>query len=127
MIGGGAVGAAAAVAGVDVSAFEQSGPSELAVLVHRYFEEVDAFNAWCSATYPDDDAFDARAASTYDATCDRMLGMPVRTAKDAVAALDWLIRDEAHLDVLGDGYRRDESIVVSLVEALRDYLTGIAS
>ena len=47
MIGGGAVGAAAAVAGVDVPAFEQSGPSELAALVHRYFDEDDAFNAWC--------------------------------------------------------------------------------
>ena len=65
-----------------------------------------------------DEENDALAEATFEATREQMVGVPARTAEDALAALDWLIKegvdfetDYLSSDPLGD----HEEVVASLV------------
>src|SRR5665648_401837 len=83
----------AAVALGVAPAFGAGEPGQLAVLVRRYFAEIDAFNAFALT----DEQADACAAATYEKTMLEMVGVPAITREDALAALDWLIKDGADL------------------------------
>jgi hypothetical protein len=101
------------------------GPSELAALVRRYFEEVETF---CSfARGRTDKEADAFAARTYERTRDAMVGVPVRSADDAIAVLDFFVREEvnlseAHGDL--DGCFEFSNVVNSMLAGLRGYIAG---
>jgi len=120
-----AVPAAAALGG---SAFTMGEPGELAALVRRYFAETEAF---CSfARDRTDEECDAFAATTYEGTMERMVGIPAWTAEDALAALDWLIKDEAnlgHLDTESREWHVGSRVAGSLVDAIREYIEGRAA
>jgi hypothetical protein len=73
-------------------------PGQLATLVHRYFDEVDAFNTRALTDASTDEEADALAEATYNATLRQMIGVPARTMGDALAALDWLIKEGADLE-----------------------------
>jgi hypothetical protein len=103
-------------------------PGSLAALVKRYTEEVDVFNATDHET---DEESDAHAESTYQATLKQMVGLPARTAEDALAALDWLIYEGADLsseyDLHGlDVVNKFSCTVTSLMNAVRDYIAKTA-
>jgi hypothetical protein len=106
---------------------------ELASLIDLYWRQVDAFNA---TQFLNDDEINALAAITYETTRKRMVGVPARTAEDAVAALDWLIKDGCDLSILSDDGGDSESdgpigdchtLVVSLVNAIRGYIEATVS
>ena len=98
------------------------GPSELAALIRRYYEEVDAFS---SVDHLTDAAADAHADATFNATMAEMIGVPARTANDALAAMEWLLREGADsmidFDPHGTLWTRT---CLSLVNAVRDYLAA---
>jgi glycerol kinase len=100
-------------------------PGQLAALVNRYFAEVDAFNARAlSDGYTDEEA-DALADATFEATLRQMIGVPARTTEDALAALDWLIKEGADLESeYGEGDRMFGGVVTSLVDAIRDHIVS---
>lgn len=118
--------AATAAAGLLASGVALPHPTEggeLATLIARYFTEVDAFNA---APGEDDAAFEAKASSTYEATLHKMIGMPVHTPGDAVAAIDWILRDGE--DCLIDfNYGPYGAAAASLLKEVKIYLAGGAS
>lgn len=119
---GGAAVAAAGLAGVaagskTVLAFEPS----LAVLVPRYFAEIGVFN---NTDHASDEESDAHAEATFERTMEEMIGLPARTADDALAALDWLMREKANLDEMAIGGSFGD-VVASLVTAIRDYLVAM--
>jgi hypothetical protein len=132
----GLAAAVAAVPGVGLSMAAKAATterSELASLIDLYWRQVDAFN---DTPFDNDVDFDVQALMTYEATRERMVGVPARTAEDAVAALDWLIRDECELSVLSedggcseaDGPIGDyHTLVLSLVNAIRDYIKSTVS
>ena len=108
-------GSAAALAAVPVVGLGKSeGPSELAGLIRRYWVEWNAFPNGAS-----DDEINAYVAATFRATEDAMIGVPARTAEDALAALDFLIRESEDFELdLSD----DEGLHGSLIGAVRDYI-----
>jgi hypothetical protein len=114
---------AAALGGLTIATGE---PGEMAALVRRYFAELDAFTAFGKGKT--DEEADAFAAATYEATMERMVGVPARTSEDALAALDWLIEDGADLDGLADGvdWSPLAPIIRSLVDAIRGYIAAQA-
>ena len=67
--------------------------------------------------------FDDLADTTWKKTMKEMIGLPARTADDALAALDWLVRDDAELDVIR--MYGPDNIVASLVTAIRGYLVAM--
>jgi hypothetical protein len=69
-------------------------------LVRRYFEEVEYFNATSLADDRSDEESDALAEATFDKTMHEMVGVPARSRDDALAALEWLIKEGADLDEL---------------------------
>ena len=118
------VAAVPAAAALGSPAFATGEPGQLAALVRRYYDEVDAFNAIALAT---DEASDSLADATYNATMSKMIGVPARSADDALAAMDWLIREGAdsmiELDPDGTAWAQT---CVSLVNAVRDYIASTA-
>jgi hypothetical protein len=88
---------------------------------------MDAFNReWDRTDWSDKEAA-AVAAASYEATMMQMVGVPARTAEDALAALDWLIKYEAALDHLDPEWRESFlscRVAGSLVDAIRTYLQG---
>ena len=121
------VAAVPVAAALGDSSFTMGEPGELATLVKRYSAEIDAFNAWCSSCDPNDDELDGRAEATYEATMGRMVGVPALTSEDALAALDWLIKDEADLGHIDHEWREwsaSSRVTGSLVDAIRGYIEG---
>jgi hypothetical protein len=96
-------------------------PSELAALVRRYFAEIDAFNTF--ARNRTDEEADAFAASTFEKTMRQIVGVPARTRKDALAALEFLEREEFIETWVNDG----EGLSESLVAAIRGYIEAGAA
>jgi hypothetical protein len=96
------------------------------LLVRRYFAEVDAFNDFALADERTDEQADAFAAATYEKTMLEMVGVPARTREDALAALEWLIRDGADLDELNqqEDWNPFCNVAGSLVDAIRGYIEG---
>lgn len=93
---------------------------QLAVLVRRYFTEIAVSNATDHET---DEKFDAHAGETYEKTMREMVGVPARTRDDALAALDWLIKDGADLSTLHqEDWNPLQRTARSLVYAVRDYI-----
>ncbi len=93
-------------------------PSELAALIQRYWAEVDAFNQ-----YPDDwsnEQANDLADATFETVAHQMIGVPVRTAEDAFAAIDLLIREGEHslLPLSGNNF------YASLLRGVHEYLAG---
>jgi hypothetical protein len=117
-------GAALAVAAAVPVAAKAEGGGELARLVRLYFDQCDAFNAYADRT---DDAAeemayaDALADETFDETMRKMVGVPVRTREDALAVLEWLVKDDAI--ELDEEYAFGRT-AASLISALRSYLEG---
>jgi hypothetical protein len=124
--------APAAVALAAVPAFASvEGPSELAGLVRRYFAETADFNRIAVQDGRTDDDNDALADATYETTLERMIGVPARSAEDALAALDWLVKEEADFGTDYDQGEDDDDalgqhvqVVTSLVDAIRGYIEG---
>ena len=106
--------------------FAAGEPGELAALVRQYFKQVAAFNKTSVGDYRTDEQNDALAEATYEATQERMIGVPARTAEDALAALDWLIKEgvDFEIDYSDEPDGRHEEVVVSLVTAIRSYIEG---
>jgi len=116
---------AAAVAPA-LAAAPAEGAGELAALVRQYFAELDAFEAWATETDPSDEESNRRAECTFNATRERMMGVPARSREDALAALDWLMKDcELGLhEYLDDQQWQHSSVVASMLAAIRGYLEG---
>jgi hypothetical protein len=94
---------------------------ELTLLIQRYWRERDAFNQHKLET---DEEADALAAATYEAAERALVGVPARSAEDAHAAIDWLIREGTHSMIeLGDDGSWG-SVCKSLATAVRDYLAS---
>jgi hypothetical protein len=89
---------------------------KMASLVRLYFQQVDAFNS----RVPEDDA-EALLDSTASTTMRKMIGVPAVSWEDALAALDWLIKEDA-IEMSGD--TDFEQTAASIVYALRAYLEG---
>ena len=116
-----AIAAAPAVVALPVPTMAETGPSELAALVRRYFEEVEAFN---SADHATDEESNALAEATYEATLEQIIRTPARTQADALAVIEFMEKEDLieHYWVCDD-----ENVPASLVAALRVYLEGMAS
>jgi len=116
--------ALAVVAAVPAAAALGSVPTlaggELAALVKRYFEQVDVFNRVAVQDGRTDKQNDALARATYDKTLQRIIGAPARTSDDALAALEFLEREEMIETWAGDA----EGLSESLVDAIRGYIEG---
>ncbi len=98
-------------------------PGKLAALIRHYFAEVDAFNS-CPLLH-DDEFF--HGDQPFDVTLEEIIGVPAQSADDALAAMNWLKHDgEACMIELG-GYSLYGQVAESLVNAVRDYLTPLAS
>ena len=99
---------------------KQSTGVALSVVIKRYWAEIEAFE---NTPHTDVAVSDAQADETFIRTQKEMIGLPARTADDALAALDWLVRREAELIQVGsDGYL---PIVESLVTAIHGYLMAM--
>lgn len=121
IIGVGAAVAAIAAVGLPMGAtMAKREASQLAALISRYFAEVDVFNA---TPHPTDKEFNTHAATTFDRTLRQMIGVPARTADDALAAIDFLIREEASFEELAYG-NQWARVVASLVDAIRGYIVS---
>jgi hypothetical protein len=119
------VAAVPAAIALGAPAFALGEPGQLAALVHRYFAEVDAFNARAlSDGYTNEEA-DALADATFEATLRQMIGVPARTTGDALAALNWLIKEGADLESeYGEDVLFFGEVVTSLVDAIKDYIVS---
>jgi hypothetical protein len=119
LVGRGAlVLAAAGVAALPAIAAGEDG--ELSVLVRRYFEQVDVFNRVAVQDGRTDKQNDALARATYEKTTRQIVGVPARTRKDALAALEFLEREEFIETWANNG----EGLSESLVAAIRGYIEG---
>ena len=116
------VAAAPAAVALSPTAFasvgEDAEPGELAALVRRYFAEVDAFNN--DPRIADDFESDKLAAATYERTLRKIVRTPARTADDAVAAIDCLLKDSDGCMVETD----EDSVHGALIRTVRTYLAG---
>ena len=100
----------------------RSGAEGASGLVSRYFEEVATFNMNDFENWDWDDLINPDAP--HDVTMRKMIGVPVRTADDATAAVEFLIREgeatSISLDADGlDWGRVCHSLVVELHAYLR--------
>ncbi len=118
------IAAAPAAVALSGAPAQAEGPSELAVLIRRYWIEVEAFNNHPSE-WTDEQA-NALAYATFDKTLRDMVGVPARTAEDAWAAMEWVTREgqDCKIDSEGCLYNR---VAYSLANAARDYLAGRAA
>jgi len=127
--GTGVAALAAGVAMVPLAAKAVSGGGELAALIRLYGQQVDQYNAMDDYS---DEHGDRVAAATYERTARLMIGVPARNAEDALAALDWLIKESANQylvlnDTAGDAFDPDndlDCLTVSLVRAVRGYVAS---
>jgi hypothetical protein len=111
------LGMAGAVALVTPAAIAaNTGPSELATLIHRYRAEIDEWEAIPDKT---DEFF--HAETPFDATMQQMIGVPARTRDDAIAAFQF-IRDEFELEDRYGGYLADA--LTSLLDAVNGYIVS---
>jgi hypothetical protein len=95
----------------------------LASLVHRYWEEVDADPVLDE---------DGNVCGLARVTMSEMVGVPVETGEDALAALDFLVADGVDLGQKYDPLYLTEgdrlgAVTTSLVHALREHLAGNAA
>jgi hypothetical protein len=90
-------------------------PVTLAELGKRYFAEAAAFEA---SNIDTDEGLDALAEETWMATERRMIGVPVQSDDDALAAVDWLIHSSNGCMIC---FEEDE-IEGSVIRELRAYL-----
>jgi hypothetical protein len=119
--GGGAIAATALVVAAP-KAVGATGPSELAALINRYWAQVDAWNAIEDKT---DEEF--HADTPFDATLEQMVDVPARTADDAVAAIDWILKEGKEDTSIGFDRDSDmlfDRIAVSLMDAVRGYVVA---
>ena len=94
----------------------------MAALIQRYHSEVDAFNA---TDHPTDK--DSNAHATYQATIREMIGVPARSAEDALAAIDFFIKEGADLMIeLGGGDDHDTRIE-ELIALVADHVVARAA
>jgi hypothetical protein len=124
-------GVAALAAGAAVVPFvgTRAAGGELAALCRRYWEQVEVFNNLEDLS---DDESDAHAAATFECTVRLMIGVPARNAEDALAALDWLIKESTNMylvlnDTAGDAFDPNndlDCLTVSLVRAVRGYIAS---
>jgi hypothetical protein len=84
-------GIAAAVTAVPAVGFCKGaeGPSAFAARARQYYAEVDVFNL---TEHETDDEANADSEATWASTFRGLRGVPVRTAEDALAAVDLIIR-----------------------------------
>jgi hypothetical protein len=87
-----ALAAGAAVVPFAVNTKISAGGGELAGLIKLYWQQVHEFN---NAEHITDDESDSYAAATYEATLQRIVGVPAKSREDALAAMDWLMREHA--------------------------------
>jgi hypothetical protein len=136
MQGGAALAVAAAVPAAVKAAQAEAGDGELAALVKLYFEQLAEFNATDHKT---DRESNRHAATTYEKTRKQMIGVPARSAEDAIAAIDFLVK-ESEFDTVDLSVNQvlDEDanlwmaiadepmdpVAMSLVKAVRGYLEG---
>jgi hypothetical protein len=116
-----------AAAPVAVAAFPSIAlgePGELANLIRKYWSEIDFFNTrtlgWS------DEESDAFAAQTFEATLEQLIGVPARSADDAIAALEWVLK-EGKYNMISFSWEPHGSAAQSLINAARDYLAGRAA
>jgi hypothetical protein len=96
------------------------GEGELAALVRRYFEQVDVFNRVAVQDARTDKQNDALARATFEKTIRQIVGVPARTRKDALAALEFLEREE----MIEIWVNSAGGLSESLVAAIRGYIEG---
>jgi hypothetical protein len=121
---GAAVTAIAAIGLPMGAAMARGEPGQLAALVSRYFAEVDAFNTRALTDASTDEEADALAEATYRTTLRQMIGTPARTPDDALAALDWLFKEDADFKNEYGGAGLFGRVVTSLVDAIKDYIVS---
>lgn len=95
------------------------GPSELAAIVRRYFEELAAFNA---DPRGDDNEF-YNADQPFDVTLLQMIGVPVRSNDDATAAVQ-IVLECGRGCMIDFGEGPYGQVAEWCLHALRDYLAG---
>ncbi len=115
----GAAAAAGALAITGPALADVPKPDRLAMLVDRYYAEVDAFN---SAGDMSDEETDALGDETYRKTLGDMIGVPATTAAGALAALAFLEREtmEEYFEC-GHTYMFN-TLIQSLVKAVRGHI-----
>ena len=81
-------------------------PRTMAGLIRLHSKQVDEFN---STDHRTDAEFDAHATATYTATLHEMRDTPVRTAKDAVALIEFMWNEDLIEEWAGtlEGFSRD--------------------
>ena len=94
----------------------------MAGLISRYFAEVEAFN---TVGIDDDDELDAIAEATFDVTIRKLVGVPVRTSGDAIAAIDWILAEGEHSRI-DFSHGEHGAAASSLLKELRIYMEGSA-
>ena len=100
---------------------DAEGPSEFAAMVRRYYAEVDVFNR---TEHETDDEANADSEATWRTTFRGLRGVPVRTAEDALAAVDLIIREGEGCMISLNSEYADEATLAFVVNSLRAYLAG---
>ncbi len=113
LAGAGAAAGALALTGPALAALPEH--DRLAMLIDRYYAEVDVFNA---TDHPTDAELDALMEKTFMKTVAEMTGVPATTAAGALAALAFIEREEFDLNC---SYRFD-AMIQSLLKAVRGYI-----
>ncbi len=113
----GAAAAAGALAITGPALADVPKPDRLAMLVDRYYEQMDAFSD--AARNMTDDESTALMEETFVKTERELIGVPATTAAGALAALTFIER-EALLETYSDGKFGDA--VRSLVKAVRGHI-----
>ena len=101
-------------------ALAAGGPSELAALARRYFAEVAAFNT--NPDLGDDDFF--HADQPFDVTLQQMVGVPVRSIEDALAAVEVVLHEGEGCMIDLSSEAASDKAAASCLHAVRDYLAG---
>ena len=113
LAGAGAAAGALAIAGPALAALPKH--DRLAMLIERYYAEVDVFNA---THHPTDAEINAHSEETYDKTVVEMTGVPATTAAGALAALAFIEREKIDTDYPCEF----DDMIQSLLQAVRGYI-----
>jgi hypothetical protein len=91
---------------------------QLAALVRDYLEDLAAFNASDPAV---EDVVWFQRPDSFDKLGPRIIGVPIKTHEDAVAALDWIFQANAGcmIDLSDDDYYG--AATQWLLESLREF------
>jgi hypothetical protein len=100
--------------------------SSLAPLIRLYFHQINTFNTRPFRFEQTDEEANTLARATYEKTLRQIIGVPVRTAEDAVAAFDFLVREKVDLGSEPDWPSDFGKVTHSLVDSLRSYLAASA-